>query len=741
MPIRTQNINPEATSPSNLHWFEVHFPHELAAADVVKVLQPLAYRPLVGWFKRTPAAVLEMRASSGGDVRWLVGLDHRLTRQLPRQMQAQLPGLTLIPLDQPSRPTPLVAATVRLSNLAQPTRADTAESVTAGLLEIMKPLSKGQSTVVQWVIGPAQTRQRRPESFNLARALGLVAVAHETADDRRLWKQKTAEPLLLVRGRIGARARTADASRNLVRGLGEALQFASSRHVGLWVTRPTVRGVHQLDTATEKSRWSGILNVAELAGVIGWPIGGAGSQLTRRGRQYPAPPQIVTPVDGHHQRSERVLGAGLHPSQRDQLVTLPTESALHHLHVVGPTGSGKSTLLERLLLADIRAGRSVFVLEPRGDLVEAILAGVPAERRKDVVVIEPGQADEVVGFNPLAGPADGAEQRADHLLHLFRELYGNSMGPRSSDVLLHAFIALARRNQGTLADLPVLLTNAAFRRRTLAAVSDPLVLAPFFAWYDGLSEAERQQVVAPVLNKTRAFLTRTPIRRLLGQAAPRFNLDELFHRPRIVLVNLNTGVIGSETAQLLGALLVMQLWQAMQRRALVPSTHRQPAFVIIDEVQNYLKLPVDLGDMFAQARGLGVGLTVAHQHMAQLSPKMRAGITANARNRVAFRPSTDDASGLASVLGGGLVADDLVLLGAHEAYAEVLVNRTSSAPFLIRTLPPDGKVLSDPADLRRESASRYGVVGSDLDDELQRRWQGQSSTSNAPIGQQPRRQS
>lgn len=604
----------------------------------------------------------------------------------------------------------------------------------------MSTLSKGQSAVVQWVIGPTQTRRQKPQQFNLARALGLVAVAHETADDKRLWKQKALEPLLYVRGRIGAEARSDGAARPLLQRLGEALQLASGRHGELWIARPTTRSVQQLDHATANNRWSGVLNVAELAGVIGWPVDEAGSRLTAHGRQHPAPPQLVVPLERRHQANNRVLGAGLHPSQRDLLVTLPTESALHHTHVVGPTGSGKSTLLDRLVQADIRAGRSVFVLEPRGDLVEAILAGVPAERRKDVVIIEPGQADMVVGFNPLAGSLEDTEQRADHLLHLFRELYGSSLGPRSADVLMHALVALSRSAQSSLADLPVLLTNAAFRRRVLANVNDPLVLAPFFSWYDSLSEAERQQVISPVLNKTRAFLSRTAIRRLLGQTAPRFTLDELFQRPRIVLVNLNTGVIGSETAQLLGALLVMQLWQAMQRRALVPSTHRQPAMVVIDEVQNYLRLPVDLGDMFAQARGLGVGLTVAHQHMGQLSPKMRAGITANARNRVVFRPSVEDASSLAAVLGGGLVADDLALLGAHEAYAEVLVNRAPSAPFLIRTLPPDGRVLSDPTDLRRESAARYGVDGSALDNELRQHWQGQPPTPNAPIGQQPRRQ-
>ncbi|MFC8829009.1 type IV secretory system conjugative DNA transfer family protein [Streptomyces sp. NPDC057137] len=732
------NPKPRGHPPSGLHWFEVHFPHELTAAEVVKTLQPLATRPLVGWRKRTPTTVFELRAKMGS-VRYLLGVDHRISKELPAQLRAQLPSLVFTPLDRPGRPSPHLVMDVWPSSSTQPLRTEVAPAVTAGLLEVVSGLGKGESAVVQWVIGPVQQRRTRTEPFSVARALGLVAAAHETTEDKRRWKQKAAEPLFAVHGRLGARSANPERARAATRMLSDALRLTNAAHAELRISRPTTHTIRQLDHATT-ARWAGVLNVAELATVLGWPVDGSGSLGAAHGRQYPAPPSLLLPVKAQHQPTERVLGAGLHPGQTDQLVRLPTESALHHTHVIGPTGSGKSTLLEQWTLADIRAGRSVFVLEPRGDLVEAILAGVPAERRKDVVVIEPGSADEVVGFNPLAGPVGGAEQRADHLLHLFHELYGGSIGPRSSDVLLHAFVALARSDHGTLADLPVLLTNAAFRRRTLAAVSDPLVLAPFFGWYDSLSEAERQQVVAPVLNKTRAFLTRTPIRRLLGQAHPRFDLDELFQRPRIVLVNLNTGVIGTETAQLVGALLVTQLYQAMQRRALMPATKRQPAMVVIDEVQNYLRLPVDLGDMFAQARGLGVGLTVAHQHLAQLTAKMRAGFTANARNRVAFRPSTEDAAPLAAVLGGGLVAADLTRLGAHEAYAEVLVNQSPSDPFIVRTRRGDGSAVSDPADLRRESAGRYGVDGQGLDKQLLQRWQGQPSTPNTPIGQVPRRQ-
>jgi hypothetical protein len=391
------------------------------------------------------------------------------------------------------------------------------------------------------------------------------------------------------------------------------------------------------------------------------------------------------------------------------------------VHVTGVTGSGKSTLLANFVRSDIAAGRGCLVIEPRGDLVQDILAGVPPGRRDDVVLIEPGASDRVVGINPLSGPIQNAERRADDLLHLFRELHGKNLGPRSSDVLLHSLIALARLPDGTLADVPVLLTNGSFRRRVLAQVTDPLVLAPFFAGFEALSEAERSKHVAPVLNKTRAFLSRSSIRRLLGQGSPRFELDELFTHRRIVLVNLNSGIIGAETASLIGAILVTQLWQAIQRRALAPAIERHPVAVVTDEVQNYLRLPVDVGDMLAQARGLGVSLTLAHQHLGQLSSKLQAAFLANARSKVVMRPSVGDQEPLAKALGGGLTPADLERLGAHEAYVRLLVDKAMTRPMAVRTLGL-GEAVSNADDVRERSVGRYGVDGEELDRALTKRW-------------------
>lgn len=718
-------------------WFELYIPSERDLAAITAVLRPLATRPKLGWRRQTPIVVFELRAEAG-NLHWLLGMDERLRHHLPAQLRAQLPGLVITPRPKPARALPLLVSNVRPIGMSQPLRTEMASAVTAGLLVILEALDHDESAVVQWVIGPAQQRRSRPTEFQPAAALGLVNQPQPTAADGRHWQQKATEPLFAVRCRVGASCRLPERASAITHMLIDALSLANASHTELRASKPAVRRAQHLADVQTHRRWAGILNAAELAAVLGWPLAGVNSLLAVPPAFHPAPPALLRPSNKSATSSARVLGISGHPVDADQRVIMPTTTALHHVQVTGPTGSGKSTLLAGFLGADIHAGRSVLLIEPRGDLVNDVLAGVPEGRRDDVVVIEPGQAEHVVGINPLAGPATEAEQRADDLLHLLHDIYGSNLGPRSSDVLLHGLIALARTPEGTLADMPALLTNASFRRQLLAAVNDPLILAPFFAWYDQLSDAERSQVIAPVLNKTRAFLSRTAIRRLLGQAKPRFQLDDLFKQcGRIVLVNLNKGAVGSETATLIGAILVNQLWQVIRRRAMQPARRRHPVMVVIDEVQDYLKLPIDLGEMFAQARALGISLTIAHQHLGQLPASLRTAILANARSRVVFRPAHADAQLLAAALGNGLTSADLERLDAFEACVQLLVDHRMSAPFSVKTLPPE-KPISDPTALRQASQQRYGVDGTELDGHLQQRWRGEAMP-DGPIGLTSRR--
>ena len=77
-------------------------------------------------------------------------------------------------------------------------------------------------------------------------------------------------------------------------------------------------------------------------------------------------------------------------------------------------------------------------------------------------------------------------------------------------------------------------------------------------------------------------------------------------------------MIGAESARLLGSLIVGLTWSLALSRASIPPEKRHMVSIYIDELQDYLSLPTSFGDALAQARGLGVAYTVAHQYRGQL---------------------------------------------------------------------------------------------------------------------------
>ena len=64
---------------------------------------------------------------------------------------------------------------------------------------------------------------------------------------------------------------------------------------------------------------------------------------------------------------------------------------------------GKSTLLENMIRSDILAGKGVGVIDPHGDLAEAVLRFTPKNRTNDVIIFDPSDRDWPVAFNMLEG--------------------------------------------------------------------------------------------------------------------------------------------------------------------------------------------------------------------------------------------------------------------------------------------------------------------------------------------------
>src|SRR5437773_6514912 len=138
---------------TDLIWLELFPPRGLDLAAMTNLMRTVANRPVRGVLRRTPVLAFEVW-SHGSQVRWLLGLEPPLATSVPAQFQAQLPGLGISRRAVPARPMLLRASEVRLSGLSFPLRLDTVEAVSAGVLAALTGISKRESAVMQWAVGP-----------------------------------------------------------------------------------------------------------------------------------------------------------------------------------------------------------------------------------------------------------------------------------------------------------------------------------------------------------------------------------------------------------------------------------------------------------------------------------------------------------------------------------------------------------------------------------------------------------
>src|ERR1700694_4698120 len=124
-------------------------------------------------------------------------------------------------------------------------------------------------------------------------------------------------------------------------------------------------------------------------------------------------------------------------------VVFSREERERHLYIVGKSVSGKSTVLFNLAMADIMAGEGGAVIDPHGDLAEAIIDAIPHERTNQVCYLNVADSEYPVGFNPLARVAPHRRAlAAAGIVSAFKHLWGDSWGPRMEHFLFHGVAAL-----------------------------------------------------------------------------------------------------------------------------------------------------------------------------------------------------------------------------------------------------------------------------------------------------------
>ena len=675
---------------NNLVWREVtwHRPFEIDSVyEVLTHLASLSSRSFIVWETRCKA----------GRVRYLIGTGPKTVSRVQEVFKSH--GDVTFSTEAPERETVKSSVKLKTSKPVLSLNTDTTAAMIRATLAAMTGAKSNAECVLQIVLGAPIAPSTTPNNLADPSAnwlqIMLGGVPKASTEQRKTIREKANQHGFEAVIRLGMSGEhTATRIHNILAAM-RTLESAGVR------IHAEAENPEYLNNSAIPFRMPLRLSVKELACFTLLPAGedelpgilGLHPKLLQPPKWYREP---------QSEKTERTFALSLNKELR---LSISPKDSLEHTVLLGPTGAGKSTAMEKLILSDIKAGRSVLVIDPKADLVTSILERIPDDRKEDVVVIDPSDPCPV-GFNPLAFRRDPS-QTVDAILAVFQELFSQNWGIRSADVLAGALLTLVQIKGATLLWLPQLLTDENFRKKITSQVNDPIALNPFWEHYNAMKDSERRTEIAPVLNKLRQITYRPGLRNVLGQSEPKFSLSDLFQKRKVVLVPLNRGLVGAESARLLGSLIVGLTWSLALTRANIAPEKRHTVSIFIDELQDYLALPTSFSDALAQARGLGVGYTVAHQYRGQLPPDIKAGIDANTRNKIVFGLNSDDAKDMAAQA-PELEALDFMTLPRYQIYATFQCGGRSTGWISGKTLPPE-PALRMAAELKAESAKRYGV--------------------------------
>ncbi len=223
-----------------------------------------------------------------------------------------------------------------------------------------------------------------------------------------------------------------------------------------------------------------------------------------------------------------------------------------HMYIIWKTWMWKSTLLENMILDDIKKGRWVAVIDPHGDLAEAIIGNIPKSRTNQTIIFDPSDKDWPIAFNMLEWISP--EHRpliASGLVGIFKKIFWDSWWPRLEHTLRNTILALLEYPNTTLISIPLMLTSDIYRSKVVAKITDPVVKWFWLNEYAKMAPNQKVETAGPILNKVGQFLSSSILRNILWQPKNSFNLRWAMDNKKIVIVNLSKWKIGEDASAFL----------------------------------------------------------------------------------------------------------------------------------------------------------------------------------------------
>jgi hypothetical protein len=384
------------------------------------------------------------------------------------------------------------------------------------------------------------------------------------------------------------------------------------------------------------------------------------------------PSRIKWPEDQKNQSPEYLvdtylLGTPFRPLFRAKLpFAIPFPARFEHTHIVGGTGHGKTQLMQFLINHDlVRAqedNRSIVVLDSQGDLIRTVSrlkyfsSDEPNSLADRFVLVDPNDVEHPVCLNMfdwsrdrLSGyaPVD-REKILNATIELYEYFFGALLGAELTQRQGLIFRYLARLMMeipdATIHTLRELMEDSEKFRPYMEKLGG--TARSFFAtqFFDRKFGETKKQI----LTRLWGVLSNSSLERMFSHTRNKIDMFELLNGGKIILINTAKDLLGQEGASIFGRFFIALIAQAAVQRAALPPHKRNPAFVYIDEAQDYFD--DNISHLLNQARKYRVGLIFAHQNLDQLGAGLRSSVLASTTIKFAGGVSAKDASVLASEL-------------------------------------------------------------------------------------------
>ncbi len=405
-----------------------------------------------------------------------------------------------------------------------------------------------------------------------------------------------------------------------------------------------------------------------------------------------------------------------------QVFGIQTDDRRRHIYIIGKTGMGKSTLLENMVYSDIMEGRGVGVIDPHGDLADAVLNFVPKNRINDVVLVDPSDKEYAVAFNMLENVDPALSSIVcSGLIGIFKKIYAESWGPRLEHILRNTILSLLEYPGTTMLGITRILQDEDFRKKVVKKIEDPVVKNFWVGEFNKMQERLRVEAVAPIQNKVGQFLSSSTIRNIVGQPKSTIDLRFAMDKGKIVIINLSKGKIGEDNSALLGAMFITKFQLDAMSRAGIPQDQRKDFYLYVDEFQNFAT--DSFATILSEARKYKLNLTIANQYIAQMPDEVRDAVFGNVGSTLAFQLGFDDADYISQQFGEEVTPADLVSLSKYNAYMRLLIDGMPTSTFSLATLPPPAAEIDEERvnKVIKVSRERYSQKVSVISDKI-RRW-------------------